>query len=377
MQNNYYLNHKSGRQTTATTCDKMIATKRTDRAKYIFIKLILITAMTLNGCSDKPQTMIAEKPQLASLNINCSADSLLISGNVKASEGMCFEKLNVEYIDDRKLQVLIFLRQTKEKTDRVTSFSATIPLKHVNEVLFGKSKTLLWESPTGINAQSGDLPPSPINYNQLYHFIRSCYTCADDHFYIAEYEWQPQADSSIAIYDWHERDKVATIKNNQVYPATTEKRQANLLKNYIRMQAEALHRFFRKPYRIFPSQAIRYREKVFGECGLGEEDLLVLDKLLQSGVDQFNKDEANRKGQSARDVHAVQEVFLQRYRRQYVPYINEEGKKMAWVACYDVTINGGSEMKKLCRLGEGGNNYFNVTINLTDKRVEAMVINKY
>ena len=69
---------------------------------------------------------------------------------------------------------------------------------------------------------------------------------------------------------------------------------------------------------------------------------------------------------------------LDRYKRQYVPVINQKGEKVIWINffCddYFYKLNWREEIPIVA---DGGNCYFNIKINLTTKKYSDLQINGY
>lgn len=63
------------------------------------------------------------------------------------------------------------------------------------------------------------------------------------------------------------------------------------------------------------------------------------------------------------------------YYRQYVAIINVAGEKEVWINCM-CAIGSGNWKKQIIRTKNGGNCYFNLKINLTQKIYYDLIVNK-
>ncbi len=68
---------------------------------------------------------------------------------------------------------------------------------------------------------------------------------------------------------------------------------------------------------------------------------------------------------------------LSSYRRQYVPYYNNEGEKIVTVYCHCLSFSLGKWQYEVLQINDGGNCHFDVVINLTKKTYERVWVNGY
>ena len=63
-------------------------------------------------------------------------------------------------------------------------------------------------------------------------------------------------------------------------------------------------------------------------------------------------------------------IDLSKYKRQYLTVINEKGEKEIWINCFRPWNNSGFNYwrKKIVRVNDGGNYFFNVIINLATNK---------
>ena len=67
-------------------------------------------------------------------------------------------------------------------------------------------------------------------------------------------------------------------------------------------------------------------------------------------------------------------IELDKYKRQYIPVINEQGEKEVWINCF--CGNWGEIGKtEILEVEDGGNCYFNLKINLTTKTIYDIMVN--
>lgn len=67
-------------------------------------------------------------------------------------------------------------------------------------------------------------------------------------------------------------------------------------------------------------------------------------------------------------------IELDRYKRQYVPIINNKGEKEVWINCFCDTWDSDWQTEILDVL-DGGNCYFQMKINLTEKKYYDFMVN--
>lgn len=107
---------------------------------------------------------------------------------------------------------------------------------------------------------------------------------------------------------------------------------------------------------------------------LENNDIVEIESLLKLSVSNYNSNQIELIPYYQKkypDIKVGEEnvglINLKNYKRQYVPYVNRKGEKVVWVYC---TINQHVHKqwkKELLFAAGGGENYFWVTINLTNK----------
>ena len=71
------------------------------------------------------------------------------------------------------------------------------------------------------------------------------------------------------------------------------------------------------------------------------------------------------------------ELKLKGKKRQYVPVINEKGEKEIWINFFCNDWESDSWKSDLMIVNDGGNCYFNLKVNLTNKTYSELMINGY
>ncbi len=71
------------------------------------------------------------------------------------------------------------------------------------------------------------------------------------------------------------------------------------------------------------------------------------------------------------------ELKLKGKKRQYVPVINEKGEKEIWINFFCNDWESDSWKTDLMIVQDGGNCYFNLKVNLTNKTYSELMINGY
>ena len=104
---------------------------------------------------------------------------------------------------------------------------------------------------------------------------------------------------------------------------------------------------------------------------MSEEDFFAAESILKHRVNEYNQ--TLKKEISSQDWK-YRLIDLSNYKRQYVPTINEKGEQEIWINffCDDIIENWESN---LVHVMDGGNCYFNLTINLVTKKVVSFYVN--
>jgi hypothetical protein len=108
----------------------------------------------------------------------------------------------------------------------------------------------------------------------------------------------------------------------------------------------------------------------------GEIDLA--ERLLQDCIDKYNVDqqkEFERMKKRYPDARRRDYIIeLSRYKRQYVCVINPKSEKVVWVNCMCCPFDP-EWRKSISEMKDGGNCYFNLKIDLTNRRCFDLTVN--
>ena len=95
---------------------------------------------------------------------------------------------------------------------------------------------------------------------------------------------------------------------------------------------------------------------------LSDQNYDQIDSLLRSEIAEYND-------------HQKLEINLDQYTRQYVVYKNDKGEKVAWINCMCGAPMSDEWRQGLIIVSDGGNCFFQVSINLTLNRVTEFSVN--
>jgi hypothetical protein len=132
---------------------------------------------------------------------------------------------------------------------------------------------------------------------------------------------------------------------------------------------------------ILPHKAISFME--FSDCKpakLTRIDMNNIDSLLRKCANDYNpqaeKQYHDIKNRDPSFTYGIQHFILdlKRYKRQYVAVINTKGEKEVWVNCF-CRIFDRDWQKQLIFVHDGGNCFFNLKMNLTQKKYYGLYVN--
>jgi hypothetical protein len=114
-------------------------------------------------------------------------------------------------------------------------------------------------------------------------------------------------------------------------------------------------------------------------ANLNTDEIIEIESLLSEFIKNYNPaqvrffDSINKAHPEYRFNKNDFIIDLARYKRQYIPVINEKGEKEVWVNCFcDNPPNWKNEIEQVM---DGGNCFFNVKINLTKKKYYDLMVN--
>lgn len=113
---------------------------------------------------------------------------------------------------------------------------------------------------------------------------------------------------------------------------------------------------------------------------LSEADIEDIQSILEKCLSIYNHTQKNifdslskaKPGITSNEYYFV--IDLKRYKRQYIPVINEKGQKEVWVNCFCRAYYK-DWLKEIISVRDGGNCYFNLKINLTLKTFYDFSVN--
>jgi hypothetical protein len=114
---------------------------------------------------------------------------------------------------------------------------------------------------------------------------------------------------------------------------------------------------------------------IFKECkqeSLSTTDFEIIDSLLTQCVDTYNKEQEIRYKENKPVKNYL--LDLKTHKRQYIAVINDKGEREVWVNCFCRTWDRNWK-KEIIMVEDGGVCYFNLKINLTNKKYYELMVN--
>lgn len=125
---------------------------------------------------------------------------------------------------------------------------------------------------------------------------------------------------------------------------------------------------------LHPSQYTPFKDKK--PAVLNQKDFQVIDSILKQAIEQYNTHLQKQSPELKKDDELF--IRLKNYKQQYVPVINEQGEKEVWINCFcNDGIPTPDWKTHLEIVFDGGDCYFDIRINLTTKKAEALSVNGY
>lgn len=115
---------------------------------------------------------------------------------------------------------------------------------------------------------------------------------------------------------------------------------------------------------------------------LSQSELIEAEKILKQAVKKNNEIQKqnlkihNEKYPENKWTETGYELDLKKFQRQYWPVINEKGEKVVWINFF-CSDNEPISTDNIVMVMDGGNCYFNIKINLTNKTYSELSINGY
>lgn len=116
---------------------------------------------------------------------------------------------------------------------------------------------------------------------------------------------------------------------------------------------------------------------------LTQSELIEIENILKTVVSENNErqkinlKEHNEKYPKNKLKETGFEIKLKGKKRQYVPVINEKGEKEVWVNFFCSDWGNDNWKNDIMMVHDGGNCYFNLKVNLTNKTYSELSINGY
>jgi hypothetical protein len=114
---------------------------------------------------------------------------------------------------------------------------------------------------------------------------------------------------------------------------------------------------------------------------LTQSELIEIEEILKIAIIENNKDqkigliEHNKKYPKYQWTETGYELKLDRFKRQYVPIINDKGQKEVWINFFCDGFGADNWKTEIVQVEDGGNCYFNIKINLETKEYYELGIN--
>lgn len=112
---------------------------------------------------------------------------------------------------------------------------------------------------------------------------------------------------------------------------------------------------------------------------LSKKEIDTLEHLIKRCISDYNselKRRFEREGQNMDNLHLYLIEDFSNYKRQYVPSINEDGEKEVWVNSF-CSADGWDWRNKILGVDDGGNCYFDLTVNLSTGDCYDIQVNGY
>ena len=119
------------------------------------------------------------------------------------------------------------------------------------------------------------------------------------------------------------------------------------------------------------------------QAELSEAELSEIEKLMTFAVDENNKEQQRALAQHNQNhpndlwKETGYELKLNGSKRQYIAVTNNKGEKEIWINLFCGGSGNGHWRSDILIVSDGGNCYFNLKVNLTNKTFSELSINGY
>lgn len=110
---------------------------------------------------------------------------------------------------------------------------------------------------------------------------------------------------------------------------------------------------------------------------LSDYEIVILERLIKECIIEYNN-------KIIKNTDLIEPEYIdyliedfENYLRQYVPFTNEFGEKIIWVNAFCSTPKNWDWQTQILGTDDGGNCYFNLSINLTQKTCHEIRVNGY
>jgi hypothetical protein len=127
--------------------------------------------------------------------------------------------------------------------------------------------------------------------------------------------------------------------------------------------------------------------ETYKSATLTKAEIDTVEMVLQKCLEAYNRKEmeeyegwVKKDPNLSKDQFIISPAMLKSLNRQYIAAINDNKEKEVWVNCfppmmYDDTHQSYEWKKNIVTTYDGGHDYFNLKVNLTQKTFSALVVN--
>ena len=133
---------------------------------------------------------------------------------------------------------------------------------------------------------------------------------------------------------------------------------------------------------VFNNGYMPWRDGYSKELNLTNNDIKIIDELLKKTVSNYNltADSAIEDVSADSTITFLDTIQLSNYKRQYLPYVDKEGKRKVWLNMFCESdsifkLVGINWKKDPIITADGGKYFFQLIVNLTDKSVSNFEMN--